>query len=162
MIALIRRMRDMKLLLDVEDHLRLVRYAPGRIEFQPAPAAPASLAARLSDRLRGWTGGTRWTVSVVDAGGGPTIAERRAERETAEIEAARQNPVVQAILSIVPGAAIIVRHETPPAPVLDEDGEAVIEEYMAGEEVSLFVLAEGETALQIGDRIESVRRLPAR
>ena len=118
----------MALLFDVEKSVRLVRYSPGRIEFQPAPDAPASLAARLSDRLRGWTGGTRWTVSVVDTGGGPTIAERRAERETAEIEAARQNPVVQAILSIVPGAAITVRHENPPAPILDEDGEAVTED----------------------------------
>ena len=127
-VDLIRRMRDMALLFDVEKSVRLVRYSPGRIEFQPAPDAPASLAARLSDRLRGWTGGTRWTVSVVDTGGGPTIAERRAERETAEIEAARQNPVVQAILSIVPGAAITVRHENPPAPILDEDGEAVTED----------------------------------
>ena len=127
-VDLIRRMRDMALLLDVEKSVRLVRYAPGRIEFQPTPDAPPSLAARLSDRLRGWTGGTRWTVSVVDQGGGPTIAERRAEREAAEIETARRNPVVQAILSVLPGAPISVRHEAPPAPPADADGEVAAED----------------------------------
>ncbi|MEF9604230.1 DNA polymerase III subunit gamma/tau, partial [Paracoccus sp. PXZ] len=58
-IELIRRMRDMKLLLDVEDHLRLVRYSPGRIEFQPTEQAPRDFAQRLAERLRGWTGGHR-------------------------------------------------------------------------------------------------------
>ncbi|WP_299359427.1 DNA polymerase III subunit gamma/tau [uncultured Paracoccus sp.] len=114
-VELIRRMRDMRLLLEVEQHLRLVRYAPGRIEFQPTEDAPRDLAARLADRLRGWTGGTRWAVSVVDRGGDPTIAEQRAERQAAEVQLARQNPVVQAILAVVPDATITVRHEKPPA-----------------------------------------------
>src|SRR5690606_15840561 len=90
-VELIRRMRDMALLMQVETHVRLVRYSPGRIEFQPTPDAPRDLASRLADRLRGWTGGSRWAVSVVDQGGGATIAEKRAEREAAEIALARQN-----------------------------------------------------------------------
>ena len=39
-VELIRRMRDVKLLVDVENGVRLVSYAPGRIEFEPAPGAP--------------------------------------------------------------------------------------------------------------------------
>ncbi|WP_134726149.1 DNA polymerase III subunit gamma/tau [Paracoccus luteus] len=122
-VELIRRMRDMTLLLQVESHVRLVRYAPGRIEFQPTPDAPRDLAQRLGERLRGWTGGARWAVSVVDAGGGPTIAETRAAAQQAAEVAALDNPVIRAIFDAVPGARFAaIRHDAPPAP--DDDGAA--------------------------------------
>ena len=44
-IDLIRSKRDMLLLNEVETGLRLARYAPGRIEFEPAPGAKPDLAA---------------------------------------------------------------------------------------------------------------------
>ncbi len=101
---LIRRMRDVKLLLDVENCLRLVRYAPGRIEFEPTEDAPRDLAATLSQRLMGWTG-ARWGVSIVSEGGGETIAEtRNAGRRAAEAEARAQSAVVQAIFAAFPKA----------------------------------------------------------
>ncbi|RBP91731.1 DNA polymerase-3 subunit gamma/tau [Rhodobacter sp. 140A] len=103
-VELIQRMRDVKLLVEVETCLRLVRYAPGRIEFEPTPEAPRDLAATLAARLQGWTG-ARWGVSVVSEGGAPTIAEvRDAGRRAAEAEARETNPVVQAILAAFPGA----------------------------------------------------------
>jgi DNA polymerase-3 subunit gamma/tau len=105
-LDLIREKRDMKLLYEVEEGLRLVRYSPGRIEFEPAPGAAADLAARLGQRLQGWTG-ARWGVSVVAGGGAPTVAEARAaERRVAEA-AAMQNPLVQAALAAFPGAKIV-------------------------------------------------------
>ena len=104
-VELIRRMRDVKLLLDVEGHLRLVRYSPGRIEFEPTPDAPRDLAANLAARLQGWTG-VRWGVSVTGSGGGETIQEtRNADRHNAEAEA-MQNPLVQAIFAAFPEARI--------------------------------------------------------
>ena len=104
-VELIREKRDMKLLYEVEQGLRLVRYSPGRIEFQPTREAPADLAAQLGARLQMWTG-ARWGVSVVNEGGAPTIAEMRDEaRRMAEAEAL-QNPLVQAVLSAFPGAKI--------------------------------------------------------
>lgn len=104
-VELIREKRDMKLLYEVEQGLRLVRYAPGRIEFQPTPEAPPDLAAQLGARLQMWTG-ARWGVSVVNEGGAPTIAETRDEaRRMAEAEA-MQNPLVQAVLAAFPGAKI--------------------------------------------------------
>ncbi|MBC7153500.1 MAG: DNA polymerase III subunit gamma/tau [Rhodobacteraceae bacterium] len=104
-VALIRAQRDMKLLLEVETCLRLARYAPGRIEFQPTVDAPPDLAARLSQRLMGWTG-QRWGVSVVGTGGAATIDEaRNIERTEAEAEA-RHHPLVQAVLAAFPGARI--------------------------------------------------------
>lgn len=104
-IELIRQKRDMLLLNEVETGLRLARYAPGRIEFEPAPGAKPDLAARLGQRLQGWTG-VRWGVSVVGSGGAPTIAETR-DSELAQVKAeAAENPLVQAILTAFPGAKI--------------------------------------------------------
>ena len=106
-VDLIREKRDMKLLYEVEQGLRLVRYAPGRIEFEPTREAPPDLAAQLGARLQMWTG-ARWGVSVVNEGGAPTIAEMRDEsRRMAESEAL-QNPLVQAVLSAFPGAKISI------------------------------------------------------
>ena len=104
-IELIRQKRDMLLLNEVETGLRLARYAPGRIEFEPTPGAKPDLAARLGQRLQGWTG-ARWGVSVVASGGAPSIAEAR-DNALSEVRAqAAGNPLVQAILTAFPGARI--------------------------------------------------------
>lgn len=104
-VELIREKRDVKLLTDVEDGLRLVRYAPGRIEFEPAPGAVPDLAARLAQRLQGWTG-ARWGVSVVSSGGAPSISEQRQSEESEAQAEALQHPLVQAALAAFPGARI--------------------------------------------------------
>jgi len=104
-IDLIRQKRDIVLLNDVETGLRLARYAPGRIEFEPAPGARPDLAARLGQVLQAWTG-QRWGVSVVGFGGAPTLAETTASL-TAERDAeAKTLPVVQTILAAFPDATI--------------------------------------------------------
>jgi DNA polymerase-3 subunit gamma/tau len=104
-VDLIRTNRDVKLLVEVENHLRLVHYAPGRIEFEPTPEAPRDLAATLAGRLQSWTG-VRWGVSVVSAGGGRTLAEDRdADRIAAEAEVMK-HPLVQAVIAAFPTARI--------------------------------------------------------
>ncbi|RGP38177.1 DNA polymerase III subunit gamma/tau [Tabrizicola alkalilacus] len=104
-VALIRDRRDMKLLYEVEEGVRLVRYSPGRIEFEPSPRAGSDLAARLGQRLQAFTG-QRWGVSVVSGGGAPTIAETRdADRLQTEAEV-MQTPLVQAVMLAFPGAKI--------------------------------------------------------
>jgi DNA polymerase-3 subunit gamma/tau len=104
-VELIRQKRDMLLLSEIETGLRLARYSPGRIEFEPAPSARADLAARLGQRLQGWTG-ARWAVSVVSSGGAPTIAEARSAAQAEMRAAVAENPLVRAILSTFPGARI--------------------------------------------------------
>ncbi|CAM3026378.1 DNA polymerase-3 subunit gamma/tau [Paracoccus aminovorans] len=136
-IELIRRMRDMKLLLDVEDHLRLVRYAPGRIDFNPTDDAPRDFAQRLAERLRGWTGGQRWAVVVVSEPGQPTISEQRTAREAQARARAMENPAVQAIFAHFPAAKII---KIRPAP------QPVAVEKPAGEDTSPHELTEGPVA----------------
>ena len=104
-VELIRHNRDVKLLVEVESGLRLARYAPGRIEFVPTENAPRDLATRLAQRLQLWTG-VRWGVSVVNEGGGQTIAERRDADRLAAEAVARQNPLVQAVFDAFPQSKI--------------------------------------------------------
>ena len=104
-MALIRSHRDVKLLVDVETGLQLVNYQPGRIEVNPTADAPADLVGRLGSRLQAWTG-NRWAITVVNAGGAPTIAQRRDEAENAQRAAAENHPLVQAVLLAFPKSTI--------------------------------------------------------
>jgi DNA polymerase III subunit gamma/tau len=104
-VDLIREKRDMRLLMEVESSLKLAKYSPGRIEFEPAANAAPDLAARLSQRLQGWTG-ARWGVSIVSSGGAATISENRDLAENQARAEALDNPLVQAVLAAFPGAKI--------------------------------------------------------
>jgi DNA polymerase-3 subunit gamma/tau len=104
-VALVRARRDMSLLVEIETGLRLVKYAPGRIEFEPSAEAAPDLASRLAQRLQEWTG-VRWGVSVVSAGGGATLAEEAAARKGDLMAQALAHPMVQAALAAFPGATI--------------------------------------------------------
>ena len=132
-VDLIRAKRDMLLLTEVEHDLRLVKYAPGRIEFEPTATAKPDLAARLSQRLQGWTG-QRWGVSVVSGGGAPTIAEMRATEQDTARGAAQENPLVQAIFAAFPGAKIDkirlpeVETAAPPA-MVNADGDVMADDW---------------------------------
>ncbi|GGE50366.1 DNA polymerase III subunit gamma/tau [Actibacterium pelagium] len=104
-VELIRTNRDVKLLVEVETCLRLVSYSPGRIEFEPTNSAPRDLAARLGQKLQGWTG-ARWAVSVVAEGGGKTIAEERDADRLALEATAKEHPLVKAVFDAFPKAKI--------------------------------------------------------
>ncbi|MCC5966431.1 MAG: DNA polymerase III subunit gamma/tau [Natronohydrobacter sp.] len=129
-VALIQQKRDMALLLEVETTLRLVKYSPGRIEFQPTADAAPDLAARLAGRLQGWTG-ARWGVSVTSSGGGATLAEQRSAESDAKAAEALHNPVVAAVFASFPKARIAeIRDLRAP--------EAVAEEASLAETVAAF------------------------
>lgn len=104
-LELIRKHRDVKLLVDVENSLQLISYAPGRIDFEPTPNAPRDLAQRLGARLQTWTG-NRWAVSI-GAGGAKTIAQVRDAEEDALKAKAKDHPLVQAVFQAFPKAQII-------------------------------------------------------
>jgi DNA polymerase-3 subunit gamma/tau len=113
-VTMIRARRDPKLLIDVEQGLHLVSYAPGRIEFRPGSLAPADLAARLGSRLQEWTG-RRWAISVVFEGGASTLAERESAARTDLHARVSAHPLVAAALQAFPGARIrdVIRPELP-------------------------------------------------
>ncbi|WP_246022297.1 DNA polymerase III subunit gamma/tau [Pararhodobacter zhoushanensis] len=123
-VALIEERRDIHLLHEVETNLRLVRYSPGRIEFEPTGNASRDFASRLAGRLQGWTG-ARWGVSIAQ-GGGKTISEVQ-DAEKAEREAqARHDPLVQAIFAAFPKAQIAAF--LPPVETALEVAEAALPE----------------------------------
>ncbi|SDW32420.1 DNA polymerase III subunit gamma/tau [Roseicitreum antarcticum] len=105
-VALIRARRDVQLLMEVETCLRLARFTPGRIEFEPTANAPRDLAQRLAQRLQGWTG-ARWAVSVVSSGGAETIATTRDAAEASAKSDAMALPLVQAVLAAFPTAKVV-------------------------------------------------------
>lgn len=110
-VELIRARRDMTLLVEVETHVRLARYSPGRIEFEPTQDAPRDLAARLAQRLQQWTG-ARWGVSVVATGGAPTIAEARIATEEQQRGEAHEAPLIRAVFEAFPDAEIAAIRST--------------------------------------------------
>ncbi len=104
-VELIHANRDIQLLVDVETSLRLAHYGPGRIEFQPTDMAPSDLASRLGAQLTRWTG-VRWVITLVNEGGGQTIAETRNAQKLVRMEEARKHPFVQAVFDAFPNAKI--------------------------------------------------------
>ena len=104
-IELMRLNREIELLIEVEDNLRLVSYQVGRIEFEPTRTAAANLASRLNSFLKLHTG-NRWLVSVVSAGGGKTIKEQRADKKLILEKDSIKHPIVCAVFEKFPGAQI--------------------------------------------------------
>ncbi len=105
-VELIRTHRDVKLLVDVENGVRLISYQPGRITFAPTPNAPADLAQKLGSRLQAWTG-NRWAISIEAEGGTETIAEKRDAADLALKAEASAHPLVQAVFDAFPDAKIV-------------------------------------------------------
>jgi DNA polymerase-3 subunit gamma/tau len=90
----------------IENDVHLVKLEPGRLEFRPGPRAPRTLAGDLQQKLRDWTG-QRWSVSVTNDGGAPTLAEQKKNAKAARIESVMQAPLVRAVLDRFPGAEIV-------------------------------------------------------
>ncbi|MBW3617008.1 MAG: DNA polymerase III subunit gamma/tau [Proteobacteria bacterium] len=104
--ALVAARRDPLLAMDIAQYVKPISFAPGRISFEPAPGAPASLAPNLSAKLKAWTG-RPWMVVAEPSGGGETLNARAARAQAqahAEISA---DPFVRAVLETFPGAEIV-------------------------------------------------------
>ncbi len=106
LVALAEEKRDMRLKLALDSDVRLVRFESGRIEFELAPGGARDLASTLTQKLQAWTN-ERWVVSIVAAGGAPTLKERRAAEEQARRSSLEADPMVAAVLAHFPGAQII-------------------------------------------------------
>jgi DNA polymerase-3 subunit gamma/tau len=106
LVALAEEKRDMRLKLALDSDVRLVRFEPGRIEFELAPGGARDLASTLTQKLQLWTN-ERWMVSIVAAGGAPTLKEQRTEKEQARRSSLEADPMVAAVLTHFPGAQIV-------------------------------------------------------
>jgi DNA polymerase-3 subunit gamma/tau len=130
-VALFRERREMIMVAHLMGDVHLVRFEPGRIEFRLGPNAPADLAPKISRQLNAWTGQT-WLVSVSDKEpGAATLRQQAVDREIKRKQDAASLPLVQAILTIFPGASIeAVRDirasdsDEPPPPLESMDDNA--------------------------------------
>ena len=135
LVALAAQKRDMRLKIALESEIRLVRFEPGRIEFELAPGGARELASILMQKLQAWTG-ERWMVSIVASGGAPTLKEQLEADERKRRSSLESDPLVASVLARFPGAQIVaVRGRDEGAasaetlyddasPIEEDDGEA--------------------------------------
>ena len=124
-VALVSDHRETLLHGHLYNRVHLVRFEPGHIELRTQSDVGRELPGRLGALLGEWTG-QRWLVTVSDADGAATLAERdEAQAAAAEAEIAAQ-PLVRKALETFPGAKIAavraaeaLGESTPPP-----DGEA--------------------------------------
>jgi DNA polymerase-3 subunit gamma/tau len=136
-VALFDKRREAVIRSHLREHLHLIAFEPGRIEFRPAEGAPGNLANRISQLLGEWTG-QRWLVARSEAAPGePTLREQEERRELDMRNEVERHPLVQAVLETFPGATIAaVRERFSPVeseanglpPGLDPADETTIEE----------------------------------
>ncbi len=105
-VALFEEKREGILTTHLRQDFHLVHFDVGRIEFRPGPLAPRDLANRIGKLLSEWTG-NRWIVSVSDAEGEATLAEKAQAVENQRFAEAEQHPLVNAVKDAFPGAKII-------------------------------------------------------
>ncbi len=120
-IALAEGRGEMVLATHLRNHVRLVRFETGRIEFQPTPEAPPRLANELGERLTNWTG-ARWVAVVSSDGGAPTLGEQASQALGEAIAEVEQHPLVKAVLDTFPDAKVTdVRPRATPLGDPDEE-----------------------------------------
>ena len=69
-------------------------------------SAPSTLPGEISERLSKWTG-QRWIVTVSGAEGASTIVEQKMATEKSRRDAAKQDPLLKAAMTVFPGARIV-------------------------------------------------------
>jgi len=105
-LALIDARRDLHLRVEVEKHVSLVSYKPGRIEFAPAADMSSGFPARFAARMQNWTG-ARWVITLASEGGESTIEELKDAHNASLQEEAMAHPLVAAVFKAFSGAEIL-------------------------------------------------------
>jgi DNA polymerase-3 subunit gamma/tau len=111
-IALFDEHREALIRSHLREHVHLIAFEPGRIEFRPTEGAPSNLANRVSQLLSEWTG-KRWLVgrSEEEGQGEPTLREQEERRERELRNEIANHPMVRAVLETFPGATIAAVRE---------------------------------------------------
>ncbi len=87
--------------------MRLVTFAPGRIEVKPTGHMNPDVPARVNRRLMEWTGAKWNLIYNENAPGDETIREQRNLVQRQAREYAIAHPKVQAVLEMFPGAIVV-------------------------------------------------------
>ena len=106
LIFLVEDKRDLALKTAIKRHVRLVSFAEGRIEMNLVENPARDFLTVLGKRLEQWTG-KRWMLSISKEEGAPTLGEQEAMENAAQMDDARADPAVEAIMAQFPGARIV-------------------------------------------------------
>ena len=90
----------------LENHVRLISFENGRIEFAQTPQAPRTLANDIKSRLLDWTG-AKWAVIIAREGGDDPLRVQRDEEDKQRTRDAEEDPVVAAVLQKFPGSKVV-------------------------------------------------------
>jgi DNA polymerase-3 subunit gamma/tau len=124
LVALAGRNRDVMIKGALETDVRLVRFEDGRLEIALERHAQRTLVSDLSRKLEEWTG-RRWTVTVSNETGQPTLREQNLQAKNERERAAEADPRVQEVLARFPGAKVIEVRKLAPEPPEAEVSSAV-------------------------------------
>ncbi len=106
LVALAGEKRDLIVQHALKASLRPIAFADGRIEVALVEGADPGIIQTLSARLKLWTGRS-WMISVgTTTELVPTVRELETKRQEAELRAAHEDPLVQAIMETFPGARV--------------------------------------------------------
>ena len=95
----------------LHDVVRLVRYAPPRLEFQLGGAVHQGFAADLNDALFRLTG-TRWELAETPGDAQPSLYEQEKAARAAQDNEILESPLVKAALAAFPEAEVHVDGRT--------------------------------------------------
>ena len=104
-IALATERRDIKLKTDLETYIRPIAVSEGKVEIALVEGANPSIANELSRKLEAWTN-RRWMVMVAKSGGAAPAAQIRKDTKNGAFKWANDQPDVQKILKMFPGAIV--------------------------------------------------------
>jgi DNA polymerase-3 subunit gamma/tau len=124
LVALAGRNRDVMIKGALESDVRLVRFEDGRLEIALERHAQRTLVSDLSRKLEEWTG-RRWTVTVSNETGQPTLREQNLQAKNERERAAEADPRVQEVLARFPGAKVVEVRKLAPEPPEAEVSSAV-------------------------------------
>jgi DNA polymerase-3 subunit gamma/tau len=107
---------DIRLVDILEQQVRPVSFAPGRIEIELGEEAPPAIAHRFASTLTRATG-SRWVVSIAGDGergrAGATLGEAGVRDEAGEREAVERLELVRRVKERFPGARVVAVRELP-------------------------------------------------
>ncbi|NOZ32340.1 MAG: DNA polymerase III subunit gamma/tau [Alphaproteobacteria bacterium] len=106
LLALASQKRDLVVKNALETGLIPVSIRDGHLEVGLAEGANPQIIQTLSARLRDWTG-RPWLVTVTTKSGAKTVRQQRDAGQSAEMEKAAKDPLVQAVLKTFPGAKLV-------------------------------------------------------
>jgi DNA polymerase-3 subunit gamma/tau len=123
LVALAAEKRDLMTRAALEADVRLVKFEDGRLELAMERSASRTLINDLSRKLEQWTG-RRWTVSVSNEAGQPTLRSQSEAQKNERERVAESDPRVQEVLARFPGAKVVeVRRLASEPPESDASGD---------------------------------------